>query len=175
MDKIWIQTPLHFAPHLSGTYQYSQTQATYTWLICMCIVPKIRACICAIFYFIGKHPKKGNLMAVFVSFLTNFDWFIYIYSRILTFIIGVFSHPQKYSISRNILILSLFPKKGELIFNQASWASNTNSFLLILFSFLKINILNMFKDINFFCLLATGQICIINCWIISRRTSKSKV
>jgi len=58
-------------------------------------------------------------MAVFVSFITNFNYLINIYTQILTFINGVFSHRQKYSntgvVSRNILILLLFPKKIELI------------------------------------------------------------
>jgi len=67
-------------------------------------------------------PENGKLMAVFVFFLANFCQLINIYTWILNIVIGVFSHQQKYSnlgvVYTNILILSLIPKKGELIFDQ---------------------------------------------------------
>jgi len=71
-------------------------------------------------------PENGKLMAVFIFFLTDSDWSYF--SKLLpvstfyhiTIINGVFSHWQKYSfkgvVSRNWIVLSLFPKKGELIF-----------------------------------------------------------
>jgi len=59
------------------------------------------------------HPKNRKLMAVFVFFSPIL---INVYTRILTITKDVFSLQQKYSntdvVSRKILVLSLFLKKG---------------------------------------------------------------
>jgi len=64
------------------------------------------------------------------SFRIFFSPILHIYTPIPTFMNGVLSHRQKYSntgcISTNILILSQFPKKGELIFGRAFFSNKPN-------------------------------------------------
>jgi len=61
--------------------------------------------------------------------------------QILTIIHGVFSKRQKYSnmgaVSLNILVLLLFPKKGELIFGRDTVRRVPNLLLLICLYFME--------------------------------------
>jgi len=75
----------------------------------------------------------GNLWQFFVFFLTNFDSLINIYTRILTIINGVYFHTAKVlsydDVNRNMLVSSLFPKKGELIYGREGIPSGLHTMI----------------------------------------------